>query len=552
MTHMEERIVLQQGKALLADPRLNKGLAFSAAERDAFGLHGLLPQNIDTLDRQVDVAMKFLDSLATPFAQHVRLRAIQDSNETLFYAILERDLEKYLPVIYTPTIGEACRKFSEIWLMPRGLFLSWPERDRMDEILADPALHDVRVIVVTDGERVLGLGDQGVGGMGIPIGKLSLYTACAGIAPHQTLPIMLDVGTNNEELLASSDYIGWKHQRVQPAEYDAFIEQFVRAVHKRWPQILLHWEDFAAKNAAPILERYRQQLCVYNDDIQGTAAVTVGTILAANFASNARLSDHTFVLLGGGSAGVGIANLLLLMMKAEGTPEEEALSRFYIVEKEGLLTTRSPSLDAGQRRFARADWKGGVGDLAEVVHAVHPTVLIGACGVGGMFTEDIVRDMAAHCKRPIILPLSNPTSHAEAMPRDLFAWTDGRVLVSTGSPFPPIKHQGHLRRVDITNNAYIFPGVGLGVLACGAKHVTDGMIMAAARGLAAISPARTNPEGNLLPPLAEMHEAAIVVAEATARQARDEGVCEAFEDDELRQRIDRFVWSPEYQAYKKG
>lgn len=350
---MEERIVLQQGKALLADPRLNKGLAFSAAERDAFGLHGLLPQNIDTLDRQVDVAMKFLDSLATPFAQHVRLRAIQDSNETLFYAILERDLEKYLPVIYTPTIGEACRKFSEIWLMPRGLFLSWPERDRMDEILADPALDDVRVIVVTDGERVLGLGDQGVGGMGIPIGKLSLYTACAGIAPHQTLPIMLDVGTNNEELLASSDYIGWKHQRVQPAEYDAFIEQFVRAVHKRWPQILLHWEDFAAKNAAPILERYRQQLCVYNDDIQGTAAVTVGTILAANFASNARLSDHTFVLLGGGSAGVGIANLLLLMMKAEGTPEEEALSRFYIVEKEGLLTTRSPSLDAGQRRFAR-------------------------------------------------------------------------------------------------------------------------------------------------------------------------------------------------------
>ncbi|MDF3623407.1 NAD-dependent malic enzyme [Brytella acorum] len=550
---MEERTILLQGRALLADSLLNKGLAFSEAERDAFGLHGYLPRNIDTLDRQVDAAMAFLDGLATPFARHIRMRAIQDSNETLFYALLERDLEQYLPIVYTPTIGEACRKFSEIWHAPRGLFLSWPERDRIEEILSDPALNDVRVIVVTDGERVLGLGDQGVGGMGIPIGKLSLYTACAGIAPHQTLPITLDVGTNNEELLASSNYIGWKHKRVEGAEYDAFIEHFVRAVGKRWPNILLHWEDFAAKNAAPILERYRTEICAYNDDIQGTAAVTAGTILAANILSGAKISDHVIVLLGGGSAGVGIADLLLAMMIAEGTAEPEARSRFYMIDKDGLLEQNNPALSTGQRRFAREDWKGSRGaDLAEVVRTVHPTVLVGACGVGGMFTEEIVRDMAAHCERPIVLPLSNPTSHAEATPRDLVAWTDGRVLVSTGSPFPPVKHDGRTRRVDMTNNSYIFPGVGLGVLACGATRITDGMIIAAAKGLAEVSPANNDPDGNLLPPLTDMREVAIAVAEATARQARAEGVCEAFEDGDLRRLIDRFVWTPQYQVYRKG
>lgn len=549
----EERIVQVSGKALLADRLLNKGLAFSLEEREAFGLNGLLPRAVKTLDQQVEAAIAFLAGLPTPLARHIRMRTIQDSNETLFYAILERDLERALPIVYTPTIGEACQAFSEIWHQSRGLFLSWPDRDRMTEILADPAYDDVRIVCVTDGERVLGLGDQGVGGMGIPIGKLSLYTACAGIDPRHTLPIMLDVGTNNPTLLSSTNYIGWKRERVRGAAYDSFIEQFVEAVQARWPNVLLHFEDFSAAHASPILERTRTQLCTYNDDIQGTAAVTLGAILAALEGRETRLRDQTVVMLGGGSAGVGISRLLVQYMGEEGASEAEARARIYMLDKDGLLTTDNAWMSAGQMEFARHDWPGAPGaDLLQVVRHAKPSILIGVSGVGGLFTEEVVREMAAHCERPVIFPLSNPTSHAEGTPRDLMAWTENRALVSTGTPFPPLKRDGRTQRVDLTNNAYIFPGIGLGVLASGATRITDRMILAAARGLAAISPRRNDPEGMLLPPLTEMREAAIAVASAIARQARAEGACDEFPDEELRPRIEACLWTPEYCGYRKG
>ncbi|GBQ10218.1 NAD-dependent malic enzyme [Swaminathania salitolerans] len=539
------------GQDLLNHPFLNKGLAFTPEEREAFELHGLLPRAVLTLDQQVDAALKFLDALPSPFARHVHLREVQDTNETLFYALLTRRIEAMLPLVYTPTVGEACQRFSEIWQRPRGLFLSYPERDSMDDVLANPAYDDVRIIVVTDGERILGLGDQGAGGMGIPIGKLSLYTTCAGISPDQTLPIVLDTGTNNQDLLQNPAYIGWRHERIRGPEYDAFIERFVTAVQARWPHVALHWEDFSSANAAPILERYRNRLCTFNDDIQGTAAVTTAAILSAKAAHDGKLKDETIVMLGAGSAGVGIARLLLQVMLDEGASEEEALSRFYMLDQDGLILADRAGLSEGQALFARRDWKERPTDFGTVMQESRASILIGVSGVKGLFTEKIVRDMAEHCERPIIFPLSNPTSHSEATPEDIMAWSDERALVSTGSPFPPLDLHGRTHRVDQTNNAYIFPGLGLCLLATGATRVTDSMFMAAARGLASLSPLRDNPDGNLLPPVTQLRRVAFAVAEAAARQACEDGVCPEFSDDELRDRIRSIVWTPEYDHYEK-
>lgn len=543
--------VALSGQDLLNHPFLNKGLAFSSEERDAFELHGLLPKAVQTLDQQVEAALKFLDALPSPFARHVHLRELQDTNETLFYALLTRKIDAMLPLVYTPTVGEACQRFSEIWRRPRGLFLSYPERESMEDILDNPAYDDVRVIVVTDGERILGLGDQGAGGMGIPIGKLSLYTTCAGISPDQTLPIVLDTGTNNQDLLQNPAYIGWRHERVRGAEYDAFIERFVTAVQTRWPHVALHWEDFSGANAAPILERYRDRLCTFNDDIQGTAAVTTAAILSANAAHDGKLKDETIVMLGAGSAGVGIAKLLLQVMLDEGASEEDALARFYMLDQDGLLLDGREGLTDGQALFARKDWKDRPTDFESVMRECKASILIGVSGVKGLFTETIVREMSKTCKRPIIFPLSNPTSHSEATPEDIMAWSDERALVSTGSPFPPLDLHGRTHRVDQTNNAYIFPGLGLCLLATGATRVTDSMFMAAARGLASLSPLRSNPDGNLLPPVTQLRKVALAVAEAAARQAREDGVCPSFSDDELLERIQSLVWTPEYCAYEK-
>ncbi|WP_025884568.1 NAD-dependent malic enzyme [Asaia prunellae] len=543
--------VALSGQELLNHPFLNKGLAFSADEREEFELHGHLPRAILSLDEQVEAALKFLDALPSPFARHVHLRELQDTNETLFYALLTRKLESMLPLVYTPTVGEACQRFSEIWQRPRGLFLSYPERDAIEDILSDPAYDDIRIIVVTDGERILGLGDQGAGGMGIPIGKLSLYTACAGISPDQTLPILLDTGTDNQDLLHNPAYIGWRHERVRGAEYDAFIERFVTAVQTRWPHVVLHWEDFSGVNAAPILERYRDRLCTFNDDIQGTAAVTTAAILSANAAHDGKLKDETVVMLGAGSAGVGIARLLLQVMQDEGASEDEALSRFYMLDQNGLLCADREGLTDGQALFARSDWEKRPTDFESVMRETKATILIGVSGVRGLFSEKIVREMARNCKRPIIFPLSNPTSHSEATPEDIMNWSEERALVSTGSPFPPLDLHGHTHRVDQTNNAYIFPGLGLCLLATGATRVTESMFMAAARGLASLSPLRSNPDGNLLPPVTQLRKVALAVAEASARQAREDGVCPDLSDEELHDRIQSLVWTPEYCAYEK-
>jgi malate dehydrogenase (oxaloacetate-decarboxylating) len=553
---LDPRLRRLSGVDLIKDPLLNKGTAFTEAERDAFHLHGLLPPHIGCLQEQVDRRLKALREFATDFQRYAFLRDLQDINETLFYALLVQHIEELLPLVYTPTVGEGCQRFSEIWRKPRGLFLSYPNRHRMREILSDPRLDGVRVIVVSDGERILGLGDQGAGGMGIPIGKLSLYTACAGIRPEQTLPILLDVGTDNRERLEAPIYVGWNHERLRGAQYDDFIEEFVSAVAERWPNVLLQWEDFAGSNAARLLQRYRDRLCTFNDDIQGTAAVAAASLLAAINVTGIPLTEQRIALLGAGSAGCGIAALLLQAMIDAGLSEAEARRHFYAVDRPGLLFDDMPLSPAqqpfAQSRTAIADWKlqqpGEVGLLDVAVNA-KPTVLIGVSGQGGAFKEDVIRSMAAHVERPVIFPLSNPTSRSEATPAQLLEWTDGRALIGTGSPFPPAQWQGQPVPMNQTNNSYIFPGVGLGVLASGARRVSDGMFMAAAKALAGMSPTVSDRNGRLLPPVEELRTVAVAVASAVAQQAQAEGLAPHCDEATLESNIRANAWEPVYRAY---
>jgi len=430
------------GVDLLLNARLNKGTAFTEAERDEFDLHGLLPPHVGTLEDQLERRKKALDNRVTAFGKYNLMRELQDNDETLFYAFIEEHIEELLPVVYTPAVGEGCQRFSEIWRKPRGLFLSYANKDRMEKILADPRYDQVRCIVVSDGERILGLGDQGAGGMGIPIGKMALYTALGGIPPEHCLPVLLDVGTDNELLLNDPIYIGWQHKRMRGAEYDEFVEAFVVAVHKRWPHILLQWEDFAGINAMNLLERYRDRLCTFNDDIQGTAAITTATLLAAVHATGVPLSQQRVAMFGAGSAGIGIIDLLVTAMKDEGLTEAEARDRIYAFNRYGLLVEGCKGIKQGQDKLLRkredvASWnlEGGESiSLLEVVRNAGITVLAGVSAQAGAFTEEIVRTIAKHCERPVIFPLSNPTSKAEAVPADLLRWTDGRALVGTGSP----------------------------------------------------------------------------------------------------------------------
>ena len=474
------------GSDLLSNPLLNKGTAFTESERDTFGLHGFLPPHIGCLEEQIDRRMQALHDLQSDFERYVFLRGLQDANETLFYALVTRNLEETLPLVYTPTVGEGCQRFSHIWSKPRGLFLSWPHRNRIGEILAHRRFDQIEAIVVSDGERILGLGDQGAGGMGIPIGKLSLYTACAGLHPATTLPILLDTGTDNPERLADPLYIGWCHERVRGQHYDDFIDAFVEAVDARWPHVLLQWEDFARANAGRLLARYRDRLCTFNDDIQGTAAVAAGTLLAALRVTGIPLRDQRIVIVGAGSAGCGIGALILREMIDAGVPEEEARGRFFAVDRDGLLVQGSPDLLGFQAPFAQpraavADWRREHPDrigLFDVVANAKPTALIGVSGQPGIFTEKIVRAMAGGTARPVIFPLSNPVSRSEATPQDLETWSEGRAVIGTGSPFAPVKRNGKPFTVDQTNNAYVFPGVGLGVLAVDAHRVSDRMFKA--------------------------------------------------------------------------
>jgi malate dehydrogenase (oxaloacetate-decarboxylating) len=548
------------GYDLINSPMLNKGTAFVEVERDLFRLHGLLPPHIGSLDDQVVRRLKVLRAFETNFERYAFLRDLQDANETLFYALVVRHIEELLPLVYTPTVGEGCQRFSEIWRKPRGVFLSYPNKNRIREILADPRFDPVRVIVVSDGERILGLGDQGAGGMGISIGKLALYTGCAGIHPDQTLPVLLDVGTNNRQRLDDPLYVGWWHERVAGAEYDAFVEEFVEAVHDRWPDVLLQWEDFAGTNASRLLARYRDRLCTFNDDIQSTAAVAAATLMAAVKVTGVPLTEQRIALLGAGSAGCGIAALLLRAMVEAGANEEEARRRFFAVDRFGLLVegmaditqTQAPFV---QKRDVAEGWKlvkqSEIG-LQDVVSNARPTVLIGVSGQAGAFTESVVRTMAAHVDRPVIFPLSNPTSRSEATAEQLITWTDGRALVGTGSPFPPVEYGGKTFAIDQTNNSYIFPGMGLSILAAGARRVSDAMFMVAGKAVAEMSPAATNKQGRLLPPISQLREVSMAVAKAVARQAQADGLAEPCDASLLDKRIEDCVWEPRYRPYRKG
>jgi len=560
MTPMDDCIETDRlGTELLSHPLLNKGTAFSEDERDAFELHGLLPPHVGNLDEQVTRRLRALRACDNPLERYAFLRDLQDINETLFYALLVRHAAELLPLVYTPTVGEGCQRFSEIWRRPRGLFLSYPNRDRIAHILSSPRLDRVQVIVVSDGERILGLGDQGTGGMGIPIGKLSLYTACAGIHPERTLPIFLDVGTDNRERLADPLYLGWRSPRIRGQEYDDFVEGFITAVHARWPEVLLQWEDFANHNAGRLLGRYRDRLCSFNDDIQGTAAVAAGTLLSAIAVTGVPLVDQRVAILGAGSAGCGIAALLLRAMIDAGLSEPEARRRFFAVDQAGLLVDDMPDLRPAQlpfvqSRVAVAGWQlddpGHIG-LVDVARNARPTVLIGVSGQPGAFSEAAIRTMARHVERPVLFPLSNPTSRAEAVPDDLIRWTDGRALIGTGSPFGPVLWNGRQVPIAQTNNSYIFPGVGLGILAAKARRVTDAMFTAAARALAALSPARHDPHAPLLPPVHELRSVAIAVATAVALQAQHDGVAEHCSELELAARIGAQIWEPVYRPYRR-
>jgi malate dehydrogenase (oxaloacetate-decarboxylating) len=548
------------GYQLLADPLLNKGTAFTEAERGMFDLHGLLPPNIGVLDEQISRRLHALRNFKTDLERYSFLRGLHDVNETLFFALMVKNIEELLPIVYTPTIGAGCQQFSRLFRKPRGLFLSLPHKTKLKTILDNPHFDRVEAIVVTDGERILGLGDQGAGGMGIPLGKLALYTACGGIHPATTLPIMLDVGTDNPECLADPLYVGWRHERVRGAEYDDFVETFVSAVAERWPHVLLQWEDFAKGNATRLLNRYRDRLCTFNDDIQGTAAVAIGTLLSAINVTKVPLTEQRVVVFGAGSAGCGIATLLLKAMKDAGLQQREAVGRIFMVDRDGLLVEGMGDIASYQKPFVQnksvaGAWKLDHPDkvaLLDVVRNARPSALIGVSGQPSAFSEPVVRAMAEHNERPIIFPLSNPTSRAEATPEDLENWTDGRAVIGTGSPFPPLTRGGTKFRVDLTNNSYIFPGVGLGVIAVKARRVTDSMFMAAAKALAAVSPARANPNGNLLPPVTSLRDVSAAVATAVAQQAHKEDITEGINADEIESLIRAHIWAPRYLPYRRG
>lgn len=547
------------GAVLLENPLLNKGLAFTDDERLAFNLHGLLPHNVETIEEQTERAWKQFCHFKKDISRHVYLRNIQDTNETLFYNLLRCHMQETLPIIYTPTVGEACEHFSEIYRRARGLFISWPDRHRIDEMLQSFSRNDIRVIVVTDGERILGLGDQGIGGMGIPIGKLSLYTACGGIDPASTLPVMLDVGTNNSQHLENPLYMGWRHPRISDEDYIEFMDMFIEAIKARWPNVLLQFEDFAQKNATKLLNRYRHQLCCFNDDIQGTAAVTTGTLIAASQAAGMRLRDLRVVFLGSGSAGCGIAEKIIALMVDDGLTPDEARNNIFMIDRFGLLTDDMPNLLDFQQKLVTprrllADWDTDSENMSllDVVRNVHPNVLIGVSGQPGLFSEEIVKEMHRHCSRPIIMPLSNPTSRAEAQPRDLIEWTQGAALIATGSPFEPVFYQDESYEIAQCNNAYIFPGLGLGILAGKLTRVTDTMLSVASKTLAAFSPLANTEKGGLLPPVDIIETVSKAIALQVAQAGQQEGVGPIMSEEELKTRLENIYWDARYKTYKRA
>ena len=560
MTPTKPIYISYAGPSLLETPLLNKGSAFSGRERLNFNLIGLLPPRYENIEEQVKRAYMQYKSFDEAINKHIYLRAVQDNNETLFYRLLNEHLVEMLPIIYTPTVGAACEHFSDIYRSARGIIASYEERQFMDEILHSVTKDSVKVIVVTDGERVLGLGDQGVGGMGIAIGKLSIYTSCGGISPAYTLPVALDVGTNNKTLLNDPYYIGTRHPRIKNAEYDAFVDDFINAAQKRWPGVLIQFEDFAQPNAMPILQRHRKRVCCFNDDIQGTAAVTLGTLMSACRKKGEALSDQSIVFVGSGSAGCGIAELIINAMVIEGLTDAQARTRVFMVDRFGLLTEGMIDLLDFQERLvqpqsALKEWKltseGDYVNLIDVISNTDASILIGVSGKPGLFTEEVIRQMLAGCSRPVILPLSNPSQHVEAHPQDVVTWTDGKAIIATGSPFEQIEHNGEAFEISQCNNSYVFPGVGLGVISCKAKLVSDEMLMVASTTLAELSPGQEDQSSAVLPPLTALPQISRKIAFAVAKTAIAQDLAREMTDDELLAAIEHNFWTPVYREYRR-
>ena len=543
------------GRQLLANRYHNKGTAFTSEERDRFHLNGLLPPVVEDLETQLQRVQAEFDAAHGDLARHIFLRALQANNSVLFYRFVADNLEELLPIVYTPTVGLACQEWSRTYRREHGLYVSWPDRHRVAELL-DNALSalgvEIDVIVATDGERILGLGDLGVGGMGIPIGKLALYTAVGGVDPERTLPVFLDAGTENEALLSDPLYLGWRHRRLRDEEYDELVDAFVEALRDRCPRVLLQWEDFAQRNANRILHAHRESICSFNDDIQGTAAVAVAAIVGGMRISATPLAELRVVIVGAGSAGVGIARQATGALVAAGVPFDEARRRCWLVDRNGLLHDRLDELHDFQADYIRpwesvARLAGDDGEitLIDVVRAAAPHALVGVTGQPGLFTEEVIRAQAEAIRRPIVLPMSNPTLRAEGIPADVLAWTDGRALVGTGSPFPPVMVGSELVSVTQVNNLYLFPGLGRGAIAVGASRISDAMLSAAATAIGSVAPGH-DVVPMLLPPLTQVGEVADVVALAVARQAVAEGVADPLDDDRIVAAVESRKWRPQY------
>lgn len=546
------------GKPLLTVAQLNKGTAFTPEERKEFGLLGKLPHRVETLEEQVQRAYLQFSSYTNRLQQNIYLNNLHDKNQVLFYKLLNTHLAEMLPVVYTPIVGTAVKRFSHEYRQPRGLYIAHTDKNQLEEIINNRSNPEIDLIVVTDGEGVLGIGDQGIGGMDIPVAKLMVYSVCGGINPARTLPIFLDVGTNNEELLKDPMYLGCRHPRINPTEYNEFIVTFVHEIHKILPNAFLHWEDFGRGNARRILEQFQDELCTFNDDIQGTGAVTVAALLAACEVTGLPLEEQRIVVFGAGSAGVGISDQILDTMVRAGLNTKEAHQRFWLVDKQGLLLETDSDLTSAQKPYARLlkdveNWGTEKNPtLADIVKQVKPTVLIGCSAQAGAFSKEIVETMALHCDRPIIFPLSNPDEKCEAHPKDLLEWTKGKALIATGTAFPPIQYLNHNVPIAQCNNALVFPGIGLGVLAVGAKRLSKDMIIAAAQTLCQFAPSKQDSFLPLLPALDNAQLVAKEIAQAVAQSAINSGLAQKNQTADLKQIIEDMYWEPEYLPFRKA
>lgn len=545
-------------ETILNLPLVNKGTAFTQEERDELGLNGFLPTHVLTVEEQIARTYQNFHAQRTPLEKYVFLMGILNRNELLFYQFVSKYATEILPIIYTPTVGDAAIHYSQIYFRQRGLYLSYPLMHRIEEILACYPRQDIQVIVVTDGERILGLGDQGIGGITIPVGKLSIYTLFGGIHPAKTLPILLDVGTNNPALLNNELYLGWRHERLVGEEYNQFIDMFVRAVKKRFPKVLLQWEDFGQTNARPLLDRYRETLLSFNDDIQGTAYVSLGAILSVLKGKKQKLSEQKIAILGAGSAGTGIADALVFAMQSEGLSQEAARDKIFLVDRNGLLNEEMQELLLAQKPYAKsiktfADWNvvnPQFISMQDVVLNVHPTVLIGVSGQTGAFTQTIIEGMARFVKEPIIFPLSNPTSKAEATPSEILTWSKGKAIIATGSPFAPVEFKNKIYHIGQCNNVYIFPGLGAGSLAAEATQITEGMLLCASHILASFSPYKGDARASIFPPIADVRKISRAIAIGVAKKAIEEGVS-PISSSEVETRVSNIMWEPQYPIYTK-